>query len=173
MGRIFYRQYPRAFWEPAEWEGPLKDISLREWEIAVILAPQQQEIDRALRRWLEAPTDHQRWPWANSFPHQRPLFAVGELRKPADTLLDLFYDEIKTIRETLDFPIEVFSGINRNALLAAHGQRLRWLVRRLGLKRALAEIARYTAPAPQAAKKLSQQREAAPSHKKAAPRDAA
>ncbi|HLW02284.1 MAG TPA: hypothetical protein VKT82_26750 [Ktedonobacterales bacterium] len=152
MGRIFYRQYPRAFWEPLEWEGPLKDISLREWEIAVILCSQHREIDQALRRWLETPTDHQRWPWSNDFPRPRALFAVGELGQPVDALLGLFHDEIKTIRQTLDFPIEVFSGINRNALLAAHGQRLRWLVRRLGLRRALAEIAQLTAPAQQAGK---------------------
>ena len=148
MGRIFYRQYPRAFWEPAEWEGPLKDISLREWEIAVILSAQHQQIEAALRRWLEAPADHQRWPWPTNFPRQRALFAVGELSKPADTLLELFYDEIKVIRQTLDYPIEVYSGINRNALLAAHGQRLRWLVRRLGVRRALQEIAQFTQPRP-------------------------
>jgi hypothetical protein len=43
-------------------------------------------------------------------------------------------------------PIEAFCGPSRNALLAAHGQRLRALVRRLGLRRALAEIARCTGP---------------------------
>ncbi len=144
MARIFYRQYPRAFWESSEWEGPLKDISLREWEVAVILCSQHAQIDAALRQWLEAPTDHRRWPWASSFPRQRALFEVGELAQSVETLLDLFHEEIKTIRETLDFPIEVFSGINRNALLAAHGQRLRWLVRGLGVKRALAALAQIT-----------------------------
>lgn len=151
MGRIFSRQYPRAFWEPSEWEGPLKNISLREWEIAVILCSQQAAIDQALRRWLETPTDHRRWPWSQTFPQPRARFVAGELDQPLEKLLDLFADEITSIRETLDFPIEVFSGISRNTLLAMHGQRLRWLVRHLGLKRALAQIARFTQPAEEAA----------------------
>ena len=76
---------------------------------------------------------------------------VGELGQSEQALLALFQQEIEVIRQTLDFPIEAFCGINRNVLLAMHGRRLRWLVRRLGLKRALREIARLTWPADQAA----------------------
>ncbi|HEY7355597.1 MAG TPA: hypothetical protein VH590_03990, partial [Ktedonobacterales bacterium] len=145
--RIFYREYPRCPWDPGEYEAPLPGLTLREWEVSVILCSQRDAVADALREWLEAPTDHQRWPEAHSFPEARAPFAEGELKKPVETQLDLFYNEIKAIRQTLDFPIEVFCGISRNVLLAAHGQRLRWLVRALGLRRALQEIARYTSPA--------------------------
>ncbi|HEY7357831.1 MAG TPA: hypothetical protein VH590_15240 [Ktedonobacterales bacterium] len=146
MARIFYREYARCAWDPGEYEAPLKGLTLREWEVSVILCSQREAVAEALREWLEAPTDHQRWPEAHSFPAQRALFEEGELKKPIETQLDLFYDEIKAMRQTLDFPIEAFCGISRNVLLAAHGQRLRWLVHALGLRRALAEIARYTHP---------------------------
>lgn len=146
MARIFYRQYQPAFWDLSEVEGPLANLSLREWEVAVVLCSQHVKIDAALRRWLEASTDHQRWPWPTGFPKPRPRFVQGELAKPVTTLLEMFYKEITAIRQTLDTPIELYSGINRDALLAMHGQRLRWLVRRLGLKRALEEIAQFTQP---------------------------
>ncbi|HEY7355862.1 MAG TPA: hypothetical protein VH590_05320 [Ktedonobacterales bacterium] len=144
MARIFYRAYARCAWDPGEYEAPLPGLTLREWEVAVILCSQHEAVADALRDWLEAPTDHQRWPQAHSFPAQRALFEAGELSKPIETRLELFYEEIKAVRQTLDFPIEVFCGISRNVLLAAHGQRLRWLVWGLGLRRALEEVARYT-----------------------------
>ena len=146
MARLFARQYHRCSWDPTELAGPLAGASLREWEVAVILCSQVREIEAALRDWLEGPTDHQRWPWPARLDSQRPRFLVGELAKPLDTLLDLFYEEIKAIRQTLDMPFAAFGGINRDVLLAMHGQRLRWLVRRLGVKHALGEIARFTQP---------------------------
>ena len=146
MARIFYRQYPRCSWDPSEPEAPLPGLTLREWEVAVILCSQCPPIAEALRDWLEAPTDRQRWPAPDHFPAARAPFANSELSQPAEPLPELFYKEIKAIRQTLDFPIEAFCGPSRNALLGAHGQRLRWLVRRLGLRRALGEIARYTSP---------------------------
>ena len=146
MARIFYRQYPRCAWDPGEPEAPLPGLTLREWEVSVILCSQREAVADALREWLEAPTDRQRWPEAHSFPSARAPFEAGELAQPEAALPTLFYDEIKAMRQTLDFPIEIFCGISRNALLAAHGQRLRALVRGLGLKRALAEVARYTHP---------------------------
>ena len=151
MARLFYRQYGRCSWDPTEVEAPLKDMSLREWEVAVILCSQAEAIDQTLRDWLEAPTDHQRWPWPSNFSSRRGAFVLGELGQPEGVLLDLFGEEIKAIRQTLDFPIEAFCGINRNVLLAMHGQRLRWLVRRLGLKRALQQIAQFTRPTEKAA----------------------
>ena len=36
-------------------------------------------------------------------------------------------EELQVIRQTLDFPPEALSGLTRNGLLAAHGQRLRQL----------------------------------------------
>jgi hypothetical protein len=147
MARIFYRQYLRCPWDPGEPEAPLPGLTLREWEVAVILCSQRTQIADALRDWLEAPTDRQRWPAPSSFSSQRALLEVGEVAQPEATLPNLFYEEIKAMRQTLDFPIEAFCGINRDVLLAAHGQRLRVLVWGLGLRRALAEIARYTGPA--------------------------
>ena len=146
MARIFYREYARCAWDPGEYEAPLKGLTLREWEVSVILCSQREAVAEALRDWLEAPTDRQRWPAPSSFSSSRALLTDGEAAQPSEALPDLFYDEIKAMRQTLDFPIEVFCGISRNALLAAHGQRLRALVRALGLRRALAEIARYTHP---------------------------
>ncbi|HEU5368008.1 MAG TPA: hypothetical protein VFU69_06075 [Ktedonobacterales bacterium] len=146
MARIFYRQYPRCSWDPGEPEAPLKGLTLREWETAVVLSAQERLIAEALRDWLEAPTDHQRWPEATSFPSVCAPFADAELAQPEAQPLAWLHDEIKSIRQTLDFPIEAFCGISRDVLLAMHGARLRALVRRLGLKRALSEIARYTRP---------------------------
>ena len=144
MARIFYRHYPRCSWDPGEPEAPHKGLTLREWEVAVILCSQPQAIAEALRCWLEAPTDRQRWPTPSSFTSQRAPLVVGELAQTIEALLALFSKEMAAIRQTLDMPIEAFCGISRNVLLAAHGQRLRALVRRLGLKRALNEIARFT-----------------------------
>ena len=110
----------------------------------VILCTQYAEIDEALRDWLEAPTDHHRWPWLDSFPQPRPLFTREEAKQPLTEAFKLFHDEIKAIRQTLDFPHETFCGIRRNVLLAMHGQRIRWLVSLLGRKRALLEIAQFT-----------------------------
>ncbi|HEY7355506.1 MAG TPA: hypothetical protein VH590_03535 [Ktedonobacterales bacterium] len=147
MARIFYREYPRCAWDPGEPEAPLPGLTLREWEVAVILCSQRDAVAEALRDWLEAPTDRQRWPEAHNFPSARAPFEAGEIARPEAALPTLFYEEIKAMRQTLDFLIEVFCDINRNVLLAAHGQRLRMLVWGLGLKRALAEVARYTGPA--------------------------
>ena len=144
MARLFYRQYGRCSWDPTEVAGPLQEASLREWEVGVILCSQYEEIDAALRDWLEAPTDHQRWPWPDSFSSRRDPFTRGEARQSVAKVLKLFHDEISAIRQTLDVPIEAFCGINRNVLLAMHGQRLRWLVSLLGRKRALLEIAQFT-----------------------------
>ncbi len=146
MARIFYRQYARCAWDPGEYEAPVKGLTLREWEVAVILSAQKRLIADGLRDWLEAPTDRQRWPAPTSFPAARAPFSEEEVAQPEKPLPDLLYDEIKAIRQTLDFPIEVFCGISRNALLAMHGARLRALVERLGLRRALAELARCTHP---------------------------
>ncbi|HEY7358917.1 MAG TPA: hypothetical protein VH590_20680 [Ktedonobacterales bacterium] len=147
MARIFYREYARCAWDPGEPEAPLPGLTLREWEVSVILCSQRDAVAEALRDWLEAPTDRQRWPAPSSFSSQRALLTDGEVAQPIETRLELFYQEIVAIRQTLDFPIEAFCGINRNVLLAAHGQRLRLLAWGLGLRRALAEVARYTGPA--------------------------
>ncbi|HEU5368913.1 MAG TPA: hypothetical protein VFU69_10630 [Ktedonobacterales bacterium] len=146
MARIFYRQYARCSWDPGEPEAPLPGLTLREWEVSVILCSQREAVADALREWLEAPTDRQRWPAPSNFSSTRALLTDGEVNQPLETRLEWFYKEIVAIRQTLDFPIEAFCGISRNVLLAAHGQRLRLLVRGLGLKRALAEVARYTHP---------------------------
>ena len=146
MARIFYRHYPRCSWDPSEPEAPQPGLTLREWEVAVILCSQAPAIKAALRDWLEAPTDRQRWPTPDRFSSQRAPFVVGELNEPLDALLDLFSKELAAMRQTLDMPIEAFCGLNRNVLLAMHGQRLRVLVWGLGLRRALAEIARLIQP---------------------------
>jgi hypothetical protein len=142
MARLFYRRYGRCTWDPTEVVAPFKEMSLREWEVAVILCSQHQEIEEALRDWLEAPTDHRRWPDPDRMVFQRPLFTSEQAGQSLASLLTQLHDEIKAIRQTLDFPIEAFCGITRNVLLAMHGQRLRWLVRLLGIKQALAEIKR-------------------------------
>lgn len=146
MATIFARRYAPSPWSPAELSGPCPDLTLREWEVAVILCSLPIEVEQALLDWLIAPTDHRRWPWPDSFPGHRPPFAEGELRKPVDTLCDLFWKEVKAVRQTLDFPFELLHGITRDLLLAAHGTRLRQLIRALGKRRALKEIQRMTHP---------------------------
>ncbi len=71
---------------------------------------------------------------------------MGELRKPVETLLDLFRDELQAIRQTLDAPCAALHGIARDMLLVTRGARLRQLTEALGESRALQEIAALTQP---------------------------
>jgi hypothetical protein len=146
MATIFARRYEPTFRNPGELSGPCPDLTLREWEVAVILCSLPIEIEQALMDWLIAPTDHRRWPWLDSFHSHRLPLGADELRLSLDTACDLLWEEMKAIRQTLDFPFEVLHGIPRDLLLTAHGARLRQLIWAMGKRHALKEIERMTHP---------------------------
>ena len=139
MVRLFHRHYAPAFWNRDALEGPCKGLTLREWEVGVILCSLPLPIRQALLAWLVAPTDR-RWPRPEGFSRQRASFAPGELRQPLRPLPTLLFDEVKAIRQTLDMSLDALDGITREMLLVAHGTRLRQLSAALGERPALGEI---------------------------------
>ncbi|HEY7357241.1 MAG TPA: hypothetical protein VH590_12270 [Ktedonobacterales bacterium] len=161
MVRLFHRHYAPAFWNRDALEGPCKGLTLREWEVGVILCSLPPAIRQALLAWLVAPTDG-RWPAPSaagacgcrapalsasprapapeSFSRQRAAFAPGELRQPVRPLPTLLFDEVKAIRQTLDMSLDALDGITREMLLVAHGTRLRQVSAALGERCALGEI---------------------------------
>jgi hypothetical protein len=139
MVRLFYRRYAPAFWDRNALEGPCKGLTLREWEVSVILCSLPLAIRQMLLAWLIAPTDP-RWPAPDSFSRQRSPFAPGDLRQPPKPLPVLLVEEIKAILQTLDMPLESLHGITRDLLLVAHGTRLRQLCGALGERLARQEI---------------------------------
>jgi hypothetical protein len=130
MATIFMRHYPPSFWDPRALSGPCPHLTLREWEVGVILCSLPLAIRKALVGWLLAPTDRQR----------RAPFAAGEPREPAETLRERFRADFSAICRTLDMPLEALHGISRDTLLVAHGARLRQLAEALGERLALQEI---------------------------------
>ena len=149
MATIFARQYARAPWNPNEVIGPCRDLTLREWEASVVLCSQTPALRSALFDWLSVPPERCRWPLPDNRPFPLAPFAAGELRKPVDTLLDLFWDEITAILQTLDAPFAALHGIARDVLLVERGARLRQVTAALGEARALQEIEALTRPARQ------------------------
>ena len=149
MATIFARQYARASWNPNELSGPCRDLTLREWEASVVLCSQAPALRSALFDWLSAPPEGRRWPLSDSFSRSRAPFVAGAVRQPVDTLLDLFYDELQAILQTLDAPFAALHGIARDVLLVARGARLRQVTAALGEARALQEIEALTRPARQ------------------------
>jgi hypothetical protein len=133
MATIFARRYARASWNPDEWLGPCPDFTLREWEASVVLCSLSPALRLALIDRLSEPSAR-RWPPEHAACRQ------------AETLLDLFHDEIDAIFQTIETPLAALHGIARDTRLVAHGARLRQLVAALGEARALHEIEALTRP---------------------------
>ncbi len=155
MATIFARHYAPSPWNPQMLSGPCAALTLREWEVSVILCSLPPKVKQALLAWLIAPTDPG-WPRPESFSRSRLPFTEAELRQPArpwparaskagenaETRFPqagqaegqpmLLWDEVKAIRQTLDMPLEELHGIARDLLLVAHGTRLRQVVEALG-----------------------------------------
>ena len=149
MATIFARRYQPSRWNPDELSGPCRHFTLREWEVAVILCSLPLALRLALLDWLLAPPERRLWPLSGNLSLTHAPFAEGELRKPLETLLDLFCDEVQAIFQTLDTPFEALHGIARDMLLVARGARLRQVTAALGELRALQEIEALTRPARQ------------------------
>jgi hypothetical protein len=143
MASIFARQYAPSSWNPQMLSGPCPALTLREWEVAVILCSLPNAIKKALLAWLIAPTDP-RWPTPDSF--SRAPFTADELCQPARPLPTPLWDEMKAVRQTLDTPFGDLHGIARDLLLVAHGTRLRQVIEAIGEPSALEAIAAMTRP---------------------------
>ena len=103
-----------------------------------MLWPLSGEVQEALRDWLLRPTDLLGWPRPETFQQRRSGFGASELSvKSLDTWRRLLYNELRAIRQTLDFPPGALSGLTRNGLLAAHALRLRQLERQMWSPRML------------------------------------
>jgi hypothetical protein len=130
MALPFRRPARPSDWEPGAQAGPDPSLTLREWEVAVILCSLSVEVQKALVDWLLAPRDLNCWPPPATFERRCLPFQEGELHgKARADRCALLYEELKAIRQTLDFPPGVLSGLTRNGLLVAHGIRLRQLER--------------------------------------------
>jgi hypothetical protein len=129
--------------------GPCKHLTLRQWEVAVILSSLPAALQALLRPWLEAPTDRLQWPWPSTFqPHRLPFDEARELRgKMPDERYKLLRDELAAIRQTLDMPQEDCWGITRETLLVAHGRRLRQVAWWMGEPQVMQALARMLRPA--------------------------
>jgi hypothetical protein len=139
MTHIFHRQYAPALWNPDALEGPRRGMTLREWEVSVILCSLPRALKKALVPRLLAPTGP-RWPAPP---------AAGEPEPANSSPRDCFWKEIKAIRQTLDTPFAALHGIARDMRLVAHGTRLRQAAAALGAARALQEIEAAQRPADQ------------------------
>lgn len=126
-----FRRLPRSAQDP--WAAPIcsrPSPTQRKWEVAALLSSLSPLVRDALNEWLLAPTDLNRWPPPATFQHQRSPLSWEETRdQPPSTACRLLCDELKVIRQTLDFPPEAMSGLTRNGLLTVHGVRLRQLER--------------------------------------------
>lgn len=139
MARLFHRHYAPLFGNPDALQGPLKGLTLREWEASVVLCSLPLALEKALLTWLIAPTDP-RWPRPDEFSRHLLPFTESDLRQPVKPLPKLLFAELKAIRHTLDMSLEALHGITRDVLLVALGTRLRQIVWALGEDRALKEI---------------------------------
>ncbi len=117
----------------------------RTWRVNVILSSLSPVVREALKGWLLEPTDLNRWPPPATFSHQRSPLQWWETHgQTVASILDLLLDELKVMRQTVDFPPEALSGLTHNGLLIVHGIRLRQLERWLQPERAAREIKRLT-----------------------------
>jgi hypothetical protein len=150
MAPLFHRQYGPSRWDATALAGPMPRLTLRQWEVSVILCTQTPQITRALRAWLIAPT-HPTWPRPDTFTRHLLPFTASDLTPPAHPwpaqtgqpqgLPGRLWEVIKAIRQTLDMPLDDLHGITRDLLLVAHGTRLRQIIAALGQPAALQEIA--------------------------------
>jgi hypothetical protein len=117
---------------------------LRQWQVAVVLCTLSRPVREALRSWLLAPTDLNRWPPPAKFTARRtPL--LGEEITDLATASRLLNEELRVLRQTLDFPPEAISVLAQNGLLIVHAMRLRMLEGWLWPERAAWMIARLIA----------------------------
>jgi hypothetical protein len=120
MAQLFHRQYRPAPWNPDALEGPLKGLTLREWEVSVLLCSLPPTLKRALHAPLLASTAP-RWPTP---PAAEP--------DPAADPRDHFWHAVTAARQTLDTPFGTLHGIARDMRLVAQGRRLRQAAAALG-----------------------------------------
>lgn len=129
MRQPFIRPLRRCSWLPTEWAGPIEGYTLRECHVAFLLSGLPASVRGILLDWLLDPTDLHRWPPPDSFASRRAPFAASDLLdKTIEDYCKLARDELAAIRQTLDFPPEILSGLTRYGLLVAHGARLRQLI---------------------------------------------
>ncbi len=129
MAVPFVRSPRRCSWLPTEVAGPMEGYTLRECHVLFLLCTLPENVRAALLDWLLDPTDLRRWPPPSSFSSRRFPFADSDVQgKTRDDYRELLLDELKIIRQTLDFPDQAISGLKRYGLLVAHGIRLRQLV---------------------------------------------
>jgi hypothetical protein len=108
--------------------GPDPALPLREWQVAVLLGALSPVVQQALLDWLLAPTDLNCWPPPATFAQRRLPFHADELHgKSFADRCTLLYEELKAIRQTLDFPPQGLSVLTQNDLFIAHAIRLRQL----------------------------------------------
>ncbi len=100
----------------------------RAWEVAALLSSLSPEVREALSAWLLAPTDYNRWPPPPVFRKMREPLSWREKQGASKGKgLALLFEELRAMRQTLDFPPQALSGLTRNGLLTVHGIRLRQL----------------------------------------------
>ena len=140
MVALFHRRYALARGNQHTLAGPMPGLTLREWEVRVILCSLPPSGQQALLAWLVAPTETF-WPQPEGFSPQRLPFTASEVGQPAQPLPALFLAEIKAMRQTQDTSLKALHGISRDLLLVVHGTRLRQITAALGDERALKEVA--------------------------------
>ncbi|HEY7357715.1 MAG TPA: hypothetical protein VH590_14660 [Ktedonobacterales bacterium] len=150
MASIFLRHYLPSFWNPQEVSGPCPMLTLREWEAGVALCSLPPALQKALvGRLTTPPPARQPTRRSDDAADQGVSFVAGELRKPVETLRELFRKQVKAIRRTLDTPLLGLHGISRETRLVAQGARLRQISEALGEHLALQEIAALPQPEPE------------------------
>jgi hypothetical protein len=146
MALPFRRHLHPCPWNPAALAGPHPALTLREWQVGVLLSRLSPVVRAALCAWLLAPTDLNRWPPPEHFHHQRlPIRPEEQRGQPRSTACHLLYQELKVIRQTLDMPPQVLSVMTHNGLLAVHAIRLQQLERWLWPPDAARQIHRLIA----------------------------
>ena len=123
-----FRRLPSSAQDP--WAAPLcsrPSPARRTWEVDALLSSLSPAVRAALNDWLLNPTNLNRWPPPERFYACRLPFSPTLGRQSAATWRDLLYQELRAIRQTLDFPPEALSGLTRNGLLTVHAIRLRQL----------------------------------------------
>jgi hypothetical protein len=99
----------------------------RRWEVAALLSSLSPEVREALHGWLLAPTDYNRWPPPVFQKYRQPLSWREKQGASRGKGVALLFEEMRAVRQTLDFPPQALSGLTRNGLLTVHGIRLRQL----------------------------------------------
>jgi hypothetical protein len=99
----------------------------RRWEVAALLSSLSPEVRAVLEGWLLAPTDYNRWPPPVFQKYRQPLSWREKRGVSRGKVIALLYEEVRAVRQTLDFPPQGLSGLTRNGLLVVHGIRLRQL----------------------------------------------